>query len=392
MGPDHNLAQQTAPGSARAARPFINVTRPIVFWFAIFAALIALMVLLHEMLLPFVGGMALAYLLDPLATRMERLGMNRLVATLTIVALSIVGVIAPIALAGPVIIRELAHFIDDLPLYVRQLRELATDEHRPWLSKIVGDGLGQAERSFGELTTLATDWIGAFLQSVWSGDRGLVSVLSLLIVTPIVACYLIYDWNEMTAIVARWVPPARRETVLALAREVDDTIRRFVFGQGALCIVLGLFYMIALSLIGLKHGLLIGLVVGLISFVPYLGSLTGIVVSTCVAIAQFWPNWLHILIVPAIFFVGQSLSDYVLSPYLVGRRVNLSPVWVLFALFAFGHLFGFVGLVIAVPLAAAIGVLMRFAFRQYYASALYAAPTTSTVDAECSTHSDSPTG
>jgi predicted PurR-regulated permease PerM len=109
------------------------------------------MVLLHEMLLPFVGGMALAYLLDPLATRIERLGMNRLIAMLTIVALFIVGVIAPIVLAGPVIIRELAHFIDDLPLYVRQLRELATDENRPWLSKIIGEGLGQAERSFGEI-------------------------------------------------------------------------------------------------------------------------------------------------------------------------------------------------------------------------------------------------
>ena len=355
------------------------------------AVLIAVIVLLHEVLLPFVAGMVLAYLLDPLATRMERFGMNRLIATLTIVAFFIVGVITPFVLAAPVIVRELTHFIDDFPLYVRQLRELATDANRPWLSKIVGEGLGQAEQSFGELTSLATDWIGAFLRSVWSGGRGMISVLSLLVVTPIVACYLIYDWNEMIAVVDHWVPPARRDTVQTLAREVDNTIRRFVLGQGALCIVLGLFYMVALSLIGLKHGLLIGLLVGLISFVPYLGSLTGLVVSTCVAIAQFWPNWVHILIVPAIFFIGQSLSDYVLSPYLVGRRVNLNPVWVMFALFAFGHLFGFVGLFIAVPLAAAIGVLMRFAFRQYYASPLYAAPTISVVDVARSTHSEEQT-
>ena len=188
------------------------IMRPIIFWVAILAALIVVIVVLREVLLPFVAGMVLAYLLDPLATRMERLAMNRLIATLTIVTLFIVGVIAPIILAGPVIIRELAHFIDDLPLYVRQLRELATDENRPWLSTIVGDGLGQAERSFGELTSLATDWIGAFLQSVWSGGRGLISVLSLLIVTPIVACYLIYDWNNMTAVVDRWVPPAGDST------------------------------------------------------------------------------------------------------------------------------------------------------------------------------------
>jgi predicted PurR-regulated permease PerM len=177
----------------------------------------------------------------------------------------------------------------------------------------------------------------------------------------------------MIAVVDNWIPPSRRPTVRGLAREIDDTIGGFVVGQGALCLILGLFYAVALSLSGLNHGMLIGIAAGLISFVPYLGSLSGLVVSTCVAVAQFWPNWSHILVVPAIFFVGQSLGDYVLSPYLVGRRVNLNPVWVMFALFAFGYLFGFVGLLVAVPLAAAIGVLMRFAMSQYYASPLYAA-------------------
>jgi Predicted permease len=148
----------------------------------------------------------------------------------------------------------------------------------------------------------------------------------------------------------------------ALAREIDDTIGGFVIGQGTLCLILAVFYAAALSLLGLKHGLLIGIAAGLISFVPYLGSLGGLVISTCVAIAQFWPHWAVIWIVPAIFFVGQTLSDYLLSPYFVGRRVNLNPVWIMFALFAFGYLFGFVGLLIAVPLASAIGVLTRFAF------------------------------
>ena len=221
---------------------------------------------------------------------------------------------------------------------------------------------------------------GDFLRGIWSGGRALISVFSLSVVAPIVACYLIYDWNRMIAVVDNWVPPAHRDTVRALAREIDDTIGGFVLGQGALCLILGFFYAAALLLIGLKHGLLIGFAAGLMSFVPYLGSLTGLVVSTSVAIAQFWPNWTLILTVPAIFFVGQSLADYVLSPYLVGRRVNLNPVWVMFALFAFGYLFGFVGLLIAVPLAAAIGVLLRFALRQYYASPLYASsPTASDV-------------
>jgi predicted PurR-regulated permease PerM len=366
----------------------MNFARPITFWIAMLAAVIAVVVLLREVLLPFVAGAVLAYLLDPLATRLERLGMNRLIATLAIVGLLIVGVVALFVLTAPIIVDEIARFIDSFPRDVKQLRGLATDPSRPWLSKIIGDGLGQAERSFGELTTLATGWLGTFLSSVWSGGRALISVFSLTVVTPIVACYLIFDWNKMMAVVDNWVPPARRDTVRALAREIDDTIGGFVLGQAALCLILGLFYAAALLLIGLKHGLLIGLAAGLMSFVPYLGSLTGLLVATCVAIAQFWPNWTPILIVPAIFFVGQSLADYVLSPYFVGRRVNLNPVWVMFALFAFGYLFGFVGLLIAVPLAAAIGVLVRFALRQYYASPLYAVtPTASVTDASTSTPS-----
>ncbi len=210
--------------------------------------------------------------------------MNRLIATLTIVGLFIVGVVALIVLTAPIIVSELAYFIDNFPLYVRHLHGLATDPNRPWLSKIIGEGLGHAEQSIGELTTLATDWFGAFLRGIWSGGRALISVFSLSIVTPVVACYLIYDWKRMVAAIDNWVPPVQRDTVRTLAREI--------------CLILALFYAVALALIGLKHGLLIGLAAGLISFVPYLGSLTGLVVSTCVAVAQFWPNWAAILIDP----------------------------------------------------------------------------------------------
>jgi predicted PurR-regulated permease PerM len=347
------------------------LARPLTFWIAMLLASVAVVVLLREVLLPFVAGMVLAYLLDPLASRLERLGMNRLVATLTIVMLSIVGIVLIIVLTAPIIVRELSYFVDNLPLYIKRLQDLATDPKHPWLSKLIGEGLGSAEKSVGEFTSLAASWLGTFLRSIWSGGQALISTFSLAIVTPIVACYLVYDWKRMIAVIDNWIPPARRETVRALARDIDDTIGGFVRGQAALCLILGVFYAFALWLIGLKHGVLIGFSAGLISFVPYLGSLTGLLVSTCVAFAQFWPNWTPILLVPALFFLGQSLADYVLSPYLVGRRVNLNPVWLMFALFAFGYLFGFIGLLIAVPLAAAIGVLVRFAFAQYYASPLY---------------------
>jgi predicted PurR-regulated permease PerM len=354
----------------------MNFYRPVVFWIALFAAIVAVMVLLRDVLLPFVAGAVLAYLLNPFASRIERMGIDRLLATLVIMAVLAVTVVVLAILTLPVIIRELSYFIEDLPLYIRRLHSLATDANRPWLSKIVGEGVGEAQRSFGAFTTFASDWFTTFLGSVWSGGRALVSVLSLGVVAPIVACYLLYDWDKMISVIDHWVPPARRDTVRALAREVDATVSRFVRGQSVLCLILALYYAAALWLLSLKHGIPIGLAAGLINFIPYLGSLSGLVISTCVAIAQFWPDLTPILLVPAIFFFGQALADYMLAPYLIGRRVQLNPVWVMFALFAFGYLFGFVGLLIAVPLAAAIGVLMRFTFQQYYASPLYATDAT----------------
>jgi predicted PurR-regulated permease PerM len=354
----------------------MSTSRPILFWIATFAATTAVVVLLHQVLLPFVTGMVLAYLLDPLANRIERLGVNRAVATLAIIAFAVALITAMIILTVPVIIRELSHFVEQFPLYVRRVHTLATDPDRPWLSKIVGEGLGETERSIGDLTKFASDWLDSILRSAWSGGRALISILSIGIVTPIVACYLLYDWNKMVATIDNWVPPAHRETVRALAREIDKTLSGFVRGQSTLCLVLAVYYAVALRLIGLEHGTLIGIAAGLISFIPYLGSLSGMVVSTCIAIAQFSPDWRLIWLVPAVFVVGQSLADYVLAPYLVGRRVHLNPVWVMFALFAFGYLFGFVGLLIAVPLASAIGVLTRFALRTYYGSSLYASTAT----------------
>ena len=345
--------------------------RHIVFWIAVLASLVAAISLLRDVLLPFVTGMVLAYLLDPLANRLVRLGMNRGLATLAIIAVVVLLITGAVFFTAPVIGRELSFFVKTFPLYVERLHTMATDPDHPWLSKVVGEGLNEAKLSLGELTTLASGWFSTFLRSAWSGGRALLSVLSLGVVVPIVACYLLYDWERMIGVIDNWVPPAHRDAVRALAHEVDKTVSGFVRGQTALCLILALYYASTLWLIDLRHGPLIGFAAGLMSFVPYVGFFVGIIVASCVAIAQFWPDMRWILLVPTIFLVGQSIGDYVLEPYVVGRRVHLNPVWVMFALFAFGYLFGFVGLVIAVPVAAAIGVLMRFAFRQYYASTVY---------------------
>jgi predicted PurR-regulated permease PerM len=213
--------------------------------------------------------------------------------------------------------------------------------------------------------------MATFLRSLWSGGQALVSIFSLIVVTPVVAFYLLFDWDRMVATIDSWVPLPHRETVRSLGREINVAIAGFVRGQTAVCLILGSMYAVGLSLVGLSFGLLIGLISGIISFVPYVGSLTGFILALGIAIAQFWPAWGPILVVAAIFFAGQFIEGYVLSPKLVGESVGLHPVWLMFALFAFGYLFGFVGLLLAVPLAAAVGVLARFALRQYLASPLY---------------------
>lgn len=163
----------------------------------------------------------------------------------------------------------------------------------------------------------------------------------------------------------------QRETVRQLARDVDAAIGGFLRGQFGVCLFLGCYYAIGLMLAGLEFGLLIGLIAGVITFVPYIGSMTGLMIAASVAIAQFWPDWKRITLVIVIFLVGQFIEGNIISPKFVGERVGLHPVWLIFAMFAFGYLFGFVGLLIAVPLGAAIGVLLRFGLRQYFASPIY---------------------
>jgi predicted PurR-regulated permease PerM len=340
------------------------------FWIATLALAAIVVVLLRQVLLPFVAGMALAYLLDPLVNRLERVGMTRAAATLLILGLFTLGVITLLMVAIPIIGAEIATLIESLPTYSKRVQALVLDPSHPWVSKIIGTALSEAQQSSGELTTMGAGWFADLLRSLWSDSRALISIFSLLVVTPIVAAYLVYDWNRIIVALDSAVPSAQRYTVRTLAREIDDKIAGYLRGQGIICLLLGAYYIMALRSIGLNHALLIGLVSGLIGFVPYLGSLTGLLLSASVSIVQFGPTWTPILVVVGIFFVGQSVADYVLAPYLIGNKVHLNPVWLIFALFAFGYLFGLVGFLIAVPLAASIGVLVRFALRQSVVSSI----------------------
>lgn len=342
----------------------------VIFWLGAFAVFVLLLWLLSDILLPFVAGFAIAYLLTPTTDRLQRMGLNRLVASLLLITLMVLAFVLIILLIAPLLGNQLASLIDNIPGYVSKLQGLLRDPSWPWLQKLLGSGLN-TDKGMSDLVTQGVGWLTTFSKSLWSGGRALVSLFSLIVVTPVVAFYLIYDWHHMIETVDGWLPRQHRDTVRQLAREIDGAIAGFIRGQTAVCLILGSFYAVALSLAGLNFGLLIGLISGLITFIPYVGSLTGLILSLAVAVAQFWPDYTWILVILGIFLVGQFFEGNLLSPKLVGDSVGLHPVWLMFALLAFGYLFGFVGLLVAVPLAATIGVLARFALRRYLESSLY---------------------
>jgi predicted PurR-regulated permease PerM len=341
------------------------------FWVAALIVTVLALWILRGVLLPFVAGMVLAYLFNPLAARLERRGINRIAAALLIIGFFILALILLLLLIVPVLGGQLWAFIDNLPGYVRRVQSLLAESNNPWLQRLFGETFKSPDASVADLVSQGAGWLAAFLKSLWSGGQALISVFSLMIVTPVVAFYLLCDWDRMLATLDSWTPVRQRETVRSLGREIDAAIAGFFRGQTAVCLILGSFYAVGLSLVGLNFGLLIGLGAGLVSFIPYIGSMAGLVISTGVAVAQFWPEWTPIISVICIFFAGQILEGYILAPKLVGESVGLHPVWLMFALFAFGYLFGFVGLLLAVPLAAAVGVIARFGVRRYLGSAFY---------------------
>ncbi|GIL03263.1 MAG: AI-2E family transporter [Alphaproteobacteria bacterium] len=347
------------------------IRRQLMFWLGTLALFLFFLWLFSDILLPFVAGMALAYFLDPVADMLERWGVSRLVATVIILFVFLIAFVVGLMIVVPVLGSQITGFLQRLPDLVTRLQSLITSTESDWLRQVIGMEGKSLQDNIGELTRQGAGWLATLMQKLWDSGKAIVSIASLLIITPVVAFYLLYDWDHMVKAVDGWLPRDHRDTIHELLRDINTAVAGFVRGQGTLCIILGLFYAIALTLAGLNFGLLIGLFAGLISFIPYVGSLTGFVLSVGVALVQFWPDWPPIAIVVAIFAVGQFLEGNILQPRLVGRSVGLHPVWLMFALFAFGSLFGFTGMLVAVPVSAAIGVVVRFALSRYLASELY---------------------
>jgi predicted PurR-regulated permease PerM len=346
--------------------------RQIMFWTGLLVVVVLLMWALGNVLTPFIAGLILAYLLDPLADRFERMGIGRLGATLVILGLFVLFFILALVILIPLLASQISGFVARLPDYVSRLQAIAVEQGGPWFEQFGGpDALKDVQASVGEFMGQGARWLTGFLQSLWSGGAAIVSVFALLVITPVVAFYLLVDWDKMVNKVDSWLPREHRETIRQLAREIDGAIAGFIRGQTVVCLILGTFYGLGLWAIGINSGVLIGFVAGILTIIPYVGSLTGLILAVGAALIQFWPDWKMPLAAIAIFAFGQFVEGNILSPKLVGASVGLHPVWLIFALLAFGSLFGFVGLLIAVPVAAIIGVLARFALSRYLASPLY---------------------
>lgn len=355
--------------------------RQWLFWALGLALIVAALYALRGVLLPFVAAFALAYLLDPLARRLERLGTSRLVATIFIIGLFVLVFALVLLTVVPLLANQLAAFIERFPDYATRLQALLSRE----LSEIItrwgasletlglnlGGGAPNLQNWAGDLASRGGAWVLGLITSILTGGQAVMGLISLLVVTPVVAFYLLADWDRMIAAVDQALPRRHLPTLRRIAAEINLAIAAFVRGQALVCLFLAIWYSIGLTLAGLNFGFLIGLCSGLLSFIPYVGSLAGLIVALSIALVQFWPDWMAIGMVLLVFLTGQFLEGNFLSPKLVGDAVGLHPVWLMFALFAFGSLFGFVGLLLAVPLAAAIGVLARHGLRSYKRSHLY---------------------
>jgi predicted PurR-regulated permease PerM len=360
----------------------MSLERQIILWVAAFAALWLILLVLGGVITPFALGIVLGYLLDPVVHRLERLGLNRLGASLLILVFFVLVLAVIFITVAPVLGNQLVGFMRSLPNYVTRLQQLVVDEGNvllekyggPWRDKLgLADPLSteQIQKSVGDLVSQGAQWLLDFSRSLVSGGRALFGFLSFLVITPVVAFYILVDWEKMIRAIDSWLPRDHRDSLRQIAREINQALAGFLRGQFLVCLFLGVWYGLGLTLIGLDYGFLIGVTAGVLSFIPYVGSLTALVLSLGVALVQGWPHWGLFLSALAVVGVGQFLEGNVLSPKLVGESVGLHPVWVMFALVAFGALFGFTGLLIAVPLAAAIGVVMRHMLALYLAGPLY---------------------
>lgn len=336
------------------------------YWGIVTAVVVLILWFLGNIILPFVLGGALAYCLDPIADRLEKLGLGRLFSVILITLVAAIVFVFAILLVVPTLTSQATALIEAAPDLLRNLQL--------WLGTQFPDAMNEGStirQSLGQIGQAIQESGGEVLNRILNSALGIINVMVIAVLVPVVTFYLLLDWDRMVARIDDLLPRDHAPTIRQIASDIDRTLASFIRGQGTVCLILGAYYAIALILVGLQFGVIVGFIAGLISFIPYVGALVGGVLAIGLALVQFWGEWWSILIVAAIFFGGQMLEGNFLTPKLVGSSVGLHPVWLIFALSVFGLLFGFVGMLVAVPVAASIGVLARFMISEYKRSLLY---------------------
>jgi predicted PurR-regulated permease PerM len=336
------------------------------YWGAALALFFLTLWFLGSVMLPFLVGGALAYFLDPVADRLQRLGLSRIAATSVITLAGVLVVVLLVLAVIPTLIQQTTALVNSAPEIAQRLQAFLT-ERFPQLT----DETSGIRQTLAQMGAAVQSQGAALAESVITSALSLLSAVVFLVVVPVVAFYLLMDWDHMVERLDNMLPRDHAPVIRRLATEINEALSAFVRGQLTVCLLLGAFYSGALMVAGLQFGLVVGAIAGAITFIPYVGSLVGGALAIGLALFQFWGDWVSIGIVAAIFAAGQFIEGNILTPKLVGKSVGLHPVWLMFALSVFGSIFGFVGMLVAVPVAAALGVLTRFALAQYQSSLLY---------------------
>lgn len=343
------------------------------FWIAFIAVTLVMINLLSPILLPFVAGLAIAYFLDPVADRLEDIGLSRVMATSLITVVFFVVFILSLLLLLPLIANQAIDLMEAAPGYIDDLQAFVKRMMEGPLKRFVTEAENAgANGAFEKLREQALNYGAGVLQDVAKGGAAMLNFFGLIVITPLVSFYLLNDWDRIVAYVDKLLPRQQADNIRKIAKDIDRVLAGFVRGMGTICVLLAIFYAVSLELAGLKFGLVVGIIAGMVSFIPFVGMAVGLILSVVLALFQFMPDEpMRVGIVFGIFVIGQILEGNILTPKIVGKQVGLHPVWVIFGLLALGSLFGFVGMLLAVPVAAAIGVVVRHFTAEYLRSPLY---------------------
>jgi predicted PurR-regulated permease PerM len=349
----------------------MRIERQVVFWLAALVATVLVVGALRDILLPFILGVVIAYALNPIVDGLMRAGLSRTLASAIIMGVGIAVFAAFLIIVAPLVVSQAQKLILGLPEQLQQLRAVIETIAREQLGPRFPEFQAALDRGSKMLSENWTNIASVAARSLWDNVRSLFNLVSLMLVTPLVTFYMLVDWHPSLDKLDVWLPRDHAPAIRRLAGEIDNAVSAFIRGQGVVCLILAFFYALSLSAVGLEYGLLVGIATGVLAFVPFVGWALGLLTALALALVQFWPDVMKIGMVALVFLVGQGLDAGFLSPKIVGSRIGLHPVWLLLALFVFSYLFGFVGALVAVPVAAALAVVVRHALAVYLASDLY---------------------